>query len=409
MVPSGWDAVEAQDICERISVGIVVKPKDYYVPEGEGIKAFRSANVREGFIQDGNWTYISEHGHQKNKKSILKAGDVLVVRTGYPGTACVVTPEYEGTNCIDLIFARPDKTKVLPEFLCEFTNSEYGQKQVLDGQGGLAQQHFNVGAFNKLRVPLPPLHEQRKIADILSTWDRAIETTEALLATARTQKRALMQSLLTGKRRFPEFEGQAWKEVRLGDLGNTFTGLTGKTKDDFGEGLPYIPYLNIFQNSRIDTSQFDYVSVGQNERQNRVQFGDIFFTTSSETPDEVGMASVLLDDIPDLFLNSFCFGFRLHDFETLRPRFARFFLRGQDFRRALHRLAQGATRYNLSKTHLLDLNLVLPPVEEQERIADVLETAQIEEADVDAQIKKLRTEKKALMQQLLTGKRRVVL
>ena len=255
--------------------------------------------------------------------------------------------------------------------------------------------------------PLPPLPEQRKIAEILSTWDRAIETTEALLSNTRTQKRALMQSLLTGKRRFPKFEGQEWREVRLGDLGNTFTGLTGKTKDDFGEGLPFIPYLNIFQNSRIDTSRFDYVSVGHNERQNRVRFGDIFFTTSSETPDEVGMASVLLDDIPDLFLNSFCFGFRLHNFETLRPRFARFFLRGQDFRRALHRLAQGATRYNLSKTHLLELTLVLPPVEEQECIADILDTAQTEESDVAAQIVSLRTEKKALMQQLLTGKRRV--
>ncbi len=274
--------------------------------------------------------------------------------------------------------------------------------------GNQAVPIINKSQFSGELIDLPPLPEQRKIADILSTWDRAIETTEALLATARTQKRALMQSLLTGKRRFPEFEGQEWKEVRLGELGNTFTGLTGKTKDDFGKGLPYIPYLNIFQNSRIDTSQFDYVSVGHNERQNRVQFGDIFLTTSSETPDEVGMASVLLDDIPDLFLNSFCFGFRLHDFETLRPRFAQFFLRGQDFRRALHRLAQGATRYNLSKTHLVDLNLVLPPVEEQERIADVLETAQTEETDVAAQIEKLRTEKKALMQQLLTGKRRVV-
>ncbi len=258
-----------------------------------------------------------------------------------------------------------------------------------------------------LPIDLPPFPEQRKIAEILSTWDRAIETTEALLATARTQKRAIMQTLLTGKRRFPEFEGQEWREVRLGDLGSTFTGLTGKSKEDFGMGLPYIPYLNIFQNSRIDPEQVDYVSVGHNERQNRVRFGDIFFTTSSETPNEVGMASVLLDDIPDLFLNSFCFGFRLHDFDTLLPRFARFMLRGQDFRRSIRRLAQGATRYNLSKTHLMNLTMVLPPVAEQERVADVLEISQTEELDLAKQIDKLRAEKKALMQQLLTGKRRV--
>jgi len=255
---------------------------------------------------------------------------------------------------------------------------------------------------------LPPLPEQRKIVDILSTWDRAIETTEALLATARTQKRALMQSLLTGKRRFPGFEGQEWKEVRLGDIGATFNGLTGKAKDDFGQGQSFITYLNIFQNSRIDLSKGGQVSVGHNEKQNRVRWGDIFFTTSSETPNEVGMSSVLLDEPDDVYLNSFCFGFRLHDFKTLRPEYARFMFRGQDFRRELHRLAQGATRYNLSKGNLMKTPLRLPSIEEQECIAGVLEAAQTEEDSFVDDLTKLRTGKKALMQQLLTGKRRVV-
>jgi len=106
MVPNGWDLVEAQDICQRISVGIVVKPKDYYVPENEGVRAFRSANVREGYVEDTNWTYISDLGHQKNKKSVLQAGDVLVVRTGYPGTACVVPKQYAGANCIVSVLRR---------------------------------------------------------------------------------------------------------------------------------------------------------------------------------------------------------------------------------------------------------------------------------------------------------------
>lgn len=342
---------------------------------------------------------------------LIEPGDFLISKRQIVHGACGLVPDALGGSIVSNEYAVLNGTSEIDlRFLNYLANSIYFQQTCFHSSIGVHVEKmiFKLDRWLGFLFDIPPLPEQRKIAEILSTWDRAIETTEALLAIARTQKRALMQSLLTGKRRFPEFEGQAWQEVRLGDLGSTFTGLTGKTKDDFGEGLPYIPYLNIFQNSRIDTSRFDYVSVGHNERQNRVLFGDIFFTTSSETPDEVGMSSVLLDDIPDLFLNSFCFGFRLHDFETLRPRFARFFLRGQDFRRALHRLAQGATRYNLSKTHLLDLNLVLPPVEEQERIADVLETAQTEESDVAAQIKKLRTEKKALMQQLLTGKRRVV-
>ena len=160
MIPEGWREATAEELCSRISVGIVIKPTQYYVDEEQGVRAFRSANIGEGFVRDSEWIHISEDGHAKNKKSALKANDILIVRTGYPGTACLLPPEYEGSNCIDIIFARPDPEQVVPAYLCTFTNSEYGKKQVLDGSGGLAQQHFNVGAYKKLKLPLPPLFEQ---------------------------------------------------------------------------------------------------------------------------------------------------------------------------------------------------------------------------------------------------------
>lgn len=164
-----------------------------------------------------------------------------------------------------------------------------------------------------------------------------------------------MQQLLSGKKRFPafvsayanapadkkasaskrEFQELKWKDYRLGDLGKTYSGLTGKSKEDFGKGSPYIPYLNIFNNSRIDIGHFDYVSISPEEKQSAVRNGDIFFTASSETPDEVGMASVLLDNLENTYLNSFCFGFRLHNFYILLPEFARFYLRGQKFRKKI--------------------------------------------------------------------------
>ena len=153
--------------------------------------------------------------------------------------------------------------------------------------------------------------------------------------------------------RVREFAGQAWREVRLGDLGETYSGLRGKSKDDFGEGKAYIPYLNIYNNWVIDPEQMDYVLVENGERQSRVKYGDIFFTTSSETPHEVGMSSVLLDDVREAYLNSFCYGFRLKEFTSLLPEYAAHLLRGEDFRHAMHYLAQGATRYNLTKRYLL--------------------------------------------------------
>lgn len=197
-----------------------------------------------------------------------------------------------------------------------------------------------------------------------------------------------------------------WNLVKLGELGNTYSGLSGKNKDDFGHGKPYIPYLNIFNNSRIDMTQFDYVNVGPEEKQNKVKYGDIFFTTSSETPEEVGMASVLLDSIDGLYLNSFCFGFRLHDFSFLIPEYARYCLRGNYIRKEIAVLAQGATRFNLSKTELLKLYIPLPPLKEQKKISFVLSSWDIAINKIQKLILGNRKFKKALMQQLLTGKRR---
>ena len=147
-----WRRVHVADVCETVSVGIVIQPSQYYVAPSQGIRAFRSANVGENRIVDRDWVYLSPEGHRANSKSSLRAGDVLVVRSGAPGTACVVTEEYAGSNCIDIVFARPHQDQVLPEYLAEFTNSPVGRRHVLGTQGGLALKHFNVGAYKQLEL-----------------------------------------------------------------------------------------------------------------------------------------------------------------------------------------------------------------------------------------------------------------
>lgn len=146
-IPEGWKLVKANDVCISISVGVVIKPSQYYVDEQSGIKAFRSANVREGCINNSDWVYFSKEGHKANRKSQLNTGDVLIVRTGYPGTACVVTSDFDGSNAIDIVIARPNYNQILPEYLCAYTNSSVGKSQVLNLQGGMAQKHLNVGAY----------------------------------------------------------------------------------------------------------------------------------------------------------------------------------------------------------------------------------------------------------------------
>lgn len=196
-IPEVWELKSAEQLCTRIAVGIVIKPTQYYVKSG--IPCFRSANVQEGYVQDRDWVYISEESNRLLEKSKLKAGDVLVVRTGYPGTSCVVPEKFDGTNCIDIIFARPDKNLISPEYLSWFINSSLGKKQVLQTQGGLAQQHFNVGSLNCMQISVPPLEEQKRIVDILYSIQSTISQAEVELENLSNLKRGLMQDLLTGK------------------------------------------------------------------------------------------------------------------------------------------------------------------------------------------------------------------
>ena len=187
--------------------------------------------------------------------------------------------------------------------------------------------------------------------------------------------------------RFPEFSGE-WAKTTLGKIGNTFNGLTGKSGADFGQGSPYITYKSIFDSSRIDLSRVEFVTITDQERQketqNKVQFGDIFFTTSSETPEEVGMTSVLLDDIEDCYLNSFCFGYRLFAKDKTLPEYMRFYLRNQAIRKKLFVLAQGSTRFNISKGEVMNVSVSLPEIDEQKKIAKLLSLL---EKRIDTQIK----------------------
>ena len=193
------------------------------------------------------------------------------------------------------------------------------------------------------------------------------------------------------------------KEKILGELGFTYAGLSGKTQKDFGRGKPFIPFMNIMSNGKIDPKFMGLVEVAPNERQNAVQKGDLFFTTSSETPEEVGMTSVLLEDVGECYLNSFCFGFRLYSFCDLNPEFAPYLFRGNDVRNQIINLGQGYTRFNLPKTELLKkLKLYLPSENEQKKIAEILTKADSIIEKTQSAIAKYKAIKQGMLQDLFT-------
>ena len=157
----------------------------------------------------------------------------------------------------------------------------------------------------------------------------------------------------------------SWEQRKLGEIGNTFTGLSGKTKEDFGHGeAKFVTYMNVFSNPIAQFNKTEPIEI--DNKQNQVEYGDVFFTTSSETPDEVGMSSVWLENKGNIYLNSFCFGFR--PFVKNDPYYMAYMLRSKNFRKNMTLLAQGISRYNISKNGVMNIDIQLPINQEQEKI-----------------------------------------
>ncbi|WP_373419655.1 restriction endonuclease subunit S [Enterococcus faecalis] len=186
----------------------------------------------------------------------------------------------------------------------------------------------------------------------------------------KEQKKGYLQKMFPKNgAKVPElrFAGFAddWEERKLGDVGDTFTGLTGKTKEDFGHGsAKFVTYVNVFQNPIATLDQLDAVEI--DEKQNQVQKGDVFFTTSSETPEEVGMSSVWTYDTKNVYLNSFTFGYRPRVSFDLN--YMASMLRSPSIRKKITFLAQGISRYNISKTKMLEIEIPAPNLSEQKKI-----------------------------------------
>ena len=268
--------------------------------------------------------------------------------------------------------------------------------------------HLPRDKFIEVPIPLPPVAEQHAIAAALSDVDALLDRIDRLIAKKRDLKQAAMQQLLTAQTRLPGFDGE-WETKRVVEIGTTYGGLTGKKKADFGVGhARYVTFLNVLENMVIDPHQCEPVCVDPGEHQNPVHRGDILFNGTSETPDDLAMAAVTRIDEDNLFLNSFCFGFRVHDPSEHLPLFLAYYFRGSPGRHIMRALAQGATRYNMSKSQFMALALSLPPHDEQKAIATVLSDMDAELSALEARRDKTLDLKQAMMQELLTGRIRLI-
>jgi type I restriction enzyme, S subunit len=369
-----------------------------------GILFIRSQNVFNNKLSLLNSTFIPENINNTMKNSVVKPKDILLNITGASlGRSCVVPEDFSTGNVNQHVcIVRIDKNNE-PFFIQPFFSSNKGQDLFNSLQTGSGREGLNFQSIRTIALYLPTLPEQQKIASFLTSVDDKLNQLKQKKSLLEQYKKGVMQKIFSQEIRFKDENGKEypeWEKKKLGDIGETYNGLTGKTKENFGQGKPYIQYKQIFDDSKIDISRFEYVEIGNNEKQNKVSFGDIFFTVSSETPNEIGTASVLLDKVDELYLNSFCFGYRPYSLLILNPYFARYIFRSEQFRSEIVKLAQGSTRYNMSKIQLMKLEIDLPCLAEQTLIANFLSSLDEKINHCQLQIEQTVLYKKGLLQKM---------
>ena len=224
-----------------------------------------------------------------------------------------------------------------------------------------AKNDMKVSAENALKGPVcfPSRIEQESISAFFSVLDNLITLHQRQSFSHSTPDISLSVQLIH------PFYTSSWEQRKLGEMGQTYTGLSGKTKDDFGHGQArFVTYMNVFSNPISNPEMTEPIEI--DPKQNEVEVGDVFFTTSSETPEEVGMSSILLEKRGKTYLNSFCFGFRPS--EKIDSYYLAYMLRSESTRAKIILLAQGISRYNISKNKVMEIAVSLPSLDEQKMI-----------------------------------------
>ncbi|KAA2217303.1 restriction endonuclease subunit S [Maribacter flavus] len=396
---NNWETLTLEKMSSRIGDGIHGTPQY----DEEGAYFFVNGNnLSNGRIEITETTKkVSEEEQQKhyrelNDRTILMSINGTIGNLAYYNNEPVMLgksaayinllPDFE----ISYVFNYLSTRKIQAFFHSELTGSTI--------------KNLSLRTIRETKLHLPTdTPEQQKIASFLTAVDARIQLLQKKKAKLEEYKKGVMQKLFSQEIRFKNENGNDfpdWEEKRLGEIGATFNGLTGKTKDDFGEGKPYVQYMQIFSNSKIIIEDFGLVKIDEGENQSKVQYGDVFFTTSSETPNEIGTASVMLDEIGDVFLNSFCFGFRPNSLSELVPYFSRYLFRSALFRREIIKLAQGSTRFNMSKVELMKLKVFLPREKEQIKIAEFLTSLDDSIESIENEIDASMEYKKGLLQKM---------
>ena len=302
-------------------------------------------------------TMLSAQGFSKTRT--LPKGSVLVTCIGSTiGKAGMATKEMSTNQQINSIVVNDNNDN---EFVYYAIQSAF--PRYLSSIAVQAVPIISKSAFELLPNNRPYLQEQKKIGKFLSLLDERIAAQNKIIDKLQSLIKGLNDSL------YAQYGGKIL--TSFAKLGTSYSGLSGKSAQDFGSGKPFITYLNVYSNNVINENDFQYVAIKDGEKQNVVEYGDVLFTLSSETSEEVGIGSVYLGK-EKVYLNSFCFGIHITNTEVAFPPYLSYYVSSTAFRKFIYPYAQGSTRFNLCKADFEKASIKLPTLENQKRIYSIL-------------------------------------
>lgn len=351
-----------------------------------------SGELKEHYIADTK-EKISDEAVKSNNLKLLSVGTFVIAiygleADGVRGTCSITASESTISQACMAFISKKD---IANEFLYAWYK-KHGNIIGIRYAQGTKQQNLSYDIIEKFNISYPCIEEQKKLIHFISLIDERIATQNKIIEKYESLIQAICDTLIEAE--------QHKVELSFNDFGEPYSGLSGKSAEDFGKGWPYITYMNVYQNQIIDITDVGLVKINETEQQSVVRYGDILFTLSSETPDEVGMGAVYLGDAYPLYLNSFCFGVHITDESKIFPPFLAYYISTKSFRKAVFPLAQGSTRFNLQKNDFMKKIFHFPTVKKQSEIYSVLK-AYSNKLSIEKNIANLLCEQKSyLLRQL---------
>ena len=403
--PKDWNNLKLQDIA-IVQTGIAKNSKK--ILDSITLPYLRVANVQDGHLDLSEVKYV-DVAKDKVDRYLLQEGDVLLTEGGdFDKLGRGTIWKNEIPKCVHqnhVFVVRVDQKRLLPYFLECVSSSYIGRTYFLS----CSKQTTNLASINstqlkQMPLTIPPLVEQEKIAEILGCWDIGIERLEKLIAAKQKMKKALMQQLLTGKKRFKEFEGQEWKTLKLIEIGVFSKGAGVSKSEVVAEGKPAVRYGELYTTHDIIIKTIQtFINDESSQLSKQINSGDILFAGSGETADEIGKSAAYLGE-ELAYAGGDIIIFSPDDNDST---YLAYVLNSEYVRKELRKLGQGNSVVHIYKYNLENLEVLLPSIKEQQKIASVLNAADKEIEILRKKLDELKNQKKGLMQKLLTGKIRV--